>query len=48
LLPLVLLQANISLLIERRLSLLLEDDLDAVEAARRISIVLPGVLSLIC
>jgi hypothetical protein len=38
------LQANISLLIERRLSLLLEDDLDAVAAAAvRLQGLLPGL-----
>jgi hypothetical protein len=41
----MLLQANISLLVERRLSLLLEDDLDEVEAAAgRLRSLLPGVL----
>jgi hypothetical protein len=41
------LQANISLLVEWRLSLLLEDDLVQVEAAAgRLSSLLPGVLSL--
>jgi hypothetical protein len=45
LLPLVSLQANISLLVERRLSLLLEDDLEEVEAAAgRLRGLLPGIL----
>jgi hypothetical protein len=39
------LQANISLLVERRLSLLLEDDLDEVEAAAgRLRGLLPGIM----
>lgn len=38
-------QANVSLLVERRLSLLLEDDLDAVEeAAVQLQPLLPGIL----